>query len=161
MPSVPGLPRLALTRFKARKQLSRSQTASITCSAGAGLSTLRFAVDDSVPPRRAFGASLLPSPVKASTICSRFFCRLSPIESRELLAAPFPFGPSLLAQLLCPLLTSVARSGESLPPQSRFRDTPQTSRGKFDRLPRTTAGFTTSSLDGSGLRGRLPARPLP
>src|SRR6185437_10192464 len=39
---------------------------------------------------------------------------------------------------------------ESLHPQSRFRDTPQTSRGKFDRLQRTTAGFTTSSLDGSG-----------
>jgi len=29
-----------------------------------------------------------------------------------------------------------------------FRDTPQTSRGKFNRLPRTTAGFTTSRLDG-------------
>jgi hypothetical protein len=50
---------------------------------------------------------------------------------------------------------------ESLHSQSRFRDTPQTSRGKFDRLPRTAAGFTTSTLDGSGLRDFLLARPMP
>src|ERR1700677_1466332 len=36
---------------------------------------------------------------------------------------------------------------------------PQISRGKFDRLPRTTAGSTTSELDGYGLRGHWPARP--
>lgn len=47
---------------------------------------------DSVPSRRAFGASLLPSSVKASTICSWFFCRLSLIESRRLFAAPFRLG---------------------------------------------------------------------
>ena len=45
--------------------------------------------------------------------------------------------------------------------QSRFRDTQQISRGKFDRLPHATAGFTTSALDGYGLRGHLPARPAP
>ena len=37
----------------------------------------------------------------------------------------------------------------------------QISRGKFDRLPRTTAGFTTSAFDGYGLRDHLPARPAP
>ena len=92
MPSIPGLPLLAFTRRKARNRFSRPQTSSITCSGIAGLSHARFAVSDSVPPRRAFGASLLSSPVKASTICSWFFCRLSPIESRRLLAAPFRLG---------------------------------------------------------------------
>jgi len=37
----------------------------------------------------------------------------------------------------------------------------QTSRGKFNRLQRATAEFTTSALDGYGLRGPLPARPAP
>src|SRR5882762_8736525 len=38
---------------------------------------------------------------------------------------------------------------------------PQISRGKFDRLRRATAGFTTGELDGYGLRDHLPARPPP
>ena len=59
-----------------------------TAFAITGLSHARFAVDVSVPSRRALGASLLPSSVKASAICSWFFCRLPPIESRRLLAAP-------------------------------------------------------------------------
>jgi hypothetical protein len=50
---------------------------------------------------------------------------------------------------------------ESLHSQSRFRDMQQISRGKFDRLPRTTAGFTTSAFDGCGLRDQLLARPAP
>src|ERR1039458_3341061 len=37
----------------------------------------------------------------------------------------------------------------------------QTSRGKFNRLQRATAEFTTSALDGYGLRGPFPARPAP
>src|SRR5438094_2676065 len=37
----------------------------------------------------------------------------------------------------------------------------QLSRGKFHRLPRTTAGFTTSAFDGVGLCGHMPARPAP
>ncbi|HTM38268.1 MAG TPA: hypothetical protein VL156_16075, partial [Terriglobales bacterium] len=48
-----------------------------------------------------------------------------------------------------------------LHPQPRFPDTPQISRGKFDHLRRTTAGFTTSSLDGRGLCDFSLARPLP
>src|ERR1041384_8438558 len=42
-----------------------------------------------------------------------------------------------------------------------MRDKRQSSRGKLDRLPHATAGFTTSALDGYGLRGHLPARPTP
>jgi len=38
---------------------------------------------------------------------------------------------------------------------------PQISRGKLDRLPRATAGSTTSELDGYGLRNQLLARPSP
>src|SRR6266404_9873887 len=38
---------------------------------------------------------------------------------------------------------------------------PQISRGKFDRLRHATAGFTTSELDGYGLRDHWPARPPP
>src|ERR1039457_5287846 len=37
----------------------------------------------------------------------------------------------------------------------------QPSRDKSDRLQRATAGFTTSALDGYGLRCHLPARPAP
>ena len=43
--------------------------------------------------------------------------------------------------------------------QSRVRDPAQISRGKLDRRPRTTAGFTFCALDGYGLRGHMPARP--
>ena len=92
MPSIPALPLLAFTRRKARRQFSRPQTSSINCSAPAGLSLSQFAVNDSVPSPGALGASLLPSSVKASNICSRFFCRLSLIESGVLSASPYCSG---------------------------------------------------------------------
>jgi hypothetical protein len=38
-------------------------------------------------------------------------------------------------------------------------DTPETSRGKFDRLRRTPAESTPAALDGYGLHGQAPARP--
>jgi hypothetical protein len=44
---------------------------------------------------------------------------------------------------------------------SHPRQPRQISRDKLDRLPRTTAGFTTSALDGYGLRDHLLARPAP
>jgi hypothetical protein len=109
MPSLPGLPLLVFTRRKARFRFSLSQTSSINCSVPAGLWVSQFAVSDSVPSRRGFGASLLPSTVKASTICSWFFCRLSLIESCRLLAAPCCSGLRP-CDLLCPLLTPAARS---------------------------------------------------
>src|SRR6266487_1847804 len=92
MPSIPALPWLAFTRRKARWQFSRPQISSISCSSLAGLSVSQFAVSDSVPSPGALGASLRPSPVKASAICSWFFCRLSLIESCLLLAAPYCLG---------------------------------------------------------------------
>src|SRR3972149_10825124 len=45
---------------------------------------------------------------------------------------------------------------EPSPPRA---DTPETSRGKFDRLRRTPAESTPAALDGYGLRGQAPARP--
>jgi hypothetical protein len=48
---------------------------------------------------------------------------------------------------------------ESLLLQSCFNDMQQISRGKFDRLQRTTAGFTGTRLDGYGLCCSLPTRP--
>jgi len=92
MPSIPGLPWLAFTRRKARFRFSLPQTSSIHCSSPAGLSVSPFAVCDSVPSHGALGVSLLPSSVKASTLCSWFFCRLSLIESCLLLAAPYGSG---------------------------------------------------------------------
>lgn len=41
----------------------------------------------------------------------------------------------------------------------RGPDGAEISRGKFDRLPRTPAGFTASVFDDLGLRSFLPARP--
>jgi hypothetical protein len=46
-----------------------------------------------------------------------------------------------------------------LPSQSRFRDVPQISRDKFDRLLRATTEFTLCVLDSYGLRDHWPARP--
>jgi hypothetical protein len=60
--------------------------------------------------------------------------------------------------LLCPRLLRHGQE-ESLPPQSRFCDLPQISRGKFDRLRRATPGFTTSELDGYGLRHAFARSP--
>ena len=101
---------------------------------------------------------------KAST--SWLFCRLS-LMSR---AAYSPL-PSTLAGTVRAFITCVTTmpSADFCPPvridrsttSVRFRDKRQISRGKFDRLPRTTAGFTTCALDGYGLRCHLPARPAP
>ena len=88
---MPVLPLLDFTRFKACKQLFRSQTSSISCpSLPAGLSDMRFAVGVSVPSREALGASLRPFSSKASF--SWFCCRLPPIESRCLLTTSCRLG---------------------------------------------------------------------
>jgi hypothetical protein len=164
IPSIPALPLFALTRANACLQFSRSQTSSINGSPMAGLSVPRSAASDSTPSADTLGASLRLSSVKANT--SWFFCRLSLMSRAAYLPLPStPFGdrsglPHLRA-LLRPLLTSAARSGWIAPSSVRFRDQRQISRGKFDRLPRTTAGFTTSALDGYGLRDHWPARPAP
>ena len=56
-------------------------------------------------------------------------------------------------------LTSAPRSLALQPAQSGIPDTTQTTRGKLDHLHRTPAEFTTPTLDGSGLRNQLLARP--
>jgi hypothetical protein len=86
MPSTPGLPLLALTRFNARLQFSRSQTSSINDSVMAGFSVPRFAADDSVPAGSIFGAS----PLSSSPPGQLELVFLPPVvhESRCLLAAP-------------------------------------------------------------------------
>src|SRR3974377_520688 len=89
IPSTPGLPLLALTRRNACLQFSRSQTSSINPSVTiAGLSVVRFAVDDSVPSPAAFGASLLLSAGKANS--SWFFCRLSLMSRAAYSPLPLP-----------------------------------------------------------------------
>ena len=72
------------------------------------------------------------------------------------------FRPSLLAGLLRPLLTS-GMSSEHLKMLSvnQSEDPSQISLDTTDRLQRATAGFTTSTRDGCGLRDRLPAGPVP
>src|SRR5437588_1045127 len=59
------------------------------------------------------------------------------------------------------MLTSAVRSGPITRPSVSYSRPRQISRGKFARLRRATAGFTTSAFDGYGLRGHLPARPAP
>src|SRR6266498_2879142 len=88
MPSTPGLPLLALTRFNACLQFSRPQTSSINCSAMAGLSVPRFPVDESVPSGRSFGASPLSPSIKAST--SWLFCRLASMSRAAYSPLPLP-----------------------------------------------------------------------
>lgn len=89
----------------------------------------------------------------------------SSVRCRGWLAAVPGYGVGLL----CPLLTSATRStrlsARSVRVHRCFQFAPvpntwQTSRGKFDRLRRTPAESTVPTLDGYGLRGHRPARPL-
>src|SRR5215472_9053847 len=88
IPSTPALPLLALTRFNACLQFSRSQTSSINCSVMAGLSVPRSPTNDSIPSGRHFGASPLSSSRKANT--SWFFCRLSSMSRAAYSPLPLP-----------------------------------------------------------------------
>ena len=61
----------------------------------------------------------------------------------------------------CPLMRyGYSRDGKrGRPTTVPDPDKRQISRGKFDNLQRTTAGFTTSTLDWSGLRRHVPTHP--
>ena len=63
------------------------------------------------------------------------------------------------AGLIYPLLTSAPRSRALRRAQSSLPDATRISRGKFGRLPRAPAEFTTPVFDDCGLRGHTPARP--
>ncbi len=163
IPSTPGLPLLALTRFNASLRFSRSTTSSINRSISAGLSVPRFAASDSVPSPSGLGASPLRSSGKAN--CIWFFCRLSLMSRAAYSPFPLcplstPFGPSSLCTSTTPDADFCRTDQDDLHhPQSRIRDLPQISRGKFDRLPCIAAESTFCALDGYGLRETRPARP--
>jgi hypothetical protein len=124
--------------------------------------------------RRAFDCDVRPigsdpSGADASGFTRRFHAESRPelgfrppgqCESPALLTLSTVRASGRYADLLCPLLTSAPRSRalrRALSPDSRTRT--RTSRGKFGRLPRTPAEFTTPVLDDCGLRGHTPARP--
>src|SRR5437867_10855918 len=155
IPSIPALPLFRLTRANACLQLLRSQTASINGSIPAGLSASRFTASDSVPSAEILGASLLLISAKASS--SWLFCRLSLMTRAAYLPLSLPsLRRTVWAFITVRVITMPAADCcrciqlASLPAQSRLRDQQQLSRGKFDRLQRATAGFTTSALDGYG-----------
>src|SRR5260370_14591989 len=108
IPSMPGRPLLAFARRSACLQFSRSQTSSIHCSL-VGLSALRFANSDSVPPSKAVGAAPLLSSGKARLYW--LFCRLSVVESRRVLIAPlYPLAGTVRAFAACAATTPFADS---------------------------------------------------
>src|SRR6266508_2057657 len=74
IPSTPGPPSLARTRFNASIRFSRSHTSSITRWFSAGLSASLPATGVPVPSCPSKQASLAPANQKAS--CFWFFCRL-------------------------------------------------------------------------------------
>ena len=117
------------------------------------------------PTPETLGASPLLFPGKDN--CSPVF-RRSPSMSRAPYS-PLPLTPcgdrsGLRHGVPMPTLPSadfcdaVREPRGSLSPNTQ--DTPQISRGKLDRLPRTTAEFTPRTLDGFGLRDHWPARPV-
>src|SRR6266508_3529014 len=134
IPSMPGLPLFALTRFNASLRFSASKTSSINRSVDAGPSVTCSAIDGSVPSPAASEASPRSPAVKASSIW--FFCRLPPLSRNAYRPLPFtpcgaPFGPSTCpvadTDLLCPLLTPAPRSKSltaPLSPSSRTRRRP-------------------------------------
>ena len=158
MSSTPGAPLLRRTCASAFRTLSRSTMASIDGPMAAGFSVAGAAARASVPPGAAVRASPFPAQPKASS--SWIFCRMTRSRLALLFTASNVRAFGRLAPfLLCPLLTPVLRSPTLRYAQSRFRDTAQASRGKFNRLPRMPAGSTVPALDGCGLRGSRPARP--
>ncbi len=76
IPSMPGLPLFARTRFHAFSRFPRSHTSSISRSFAAGLSDSRFAMVGSVPCWRGREGSPRDCAMKARFDCTyRVFCR--------------------------------------------------------------------------------------
>jgi hypothetical protein len=121
MPSTPALPLLALTRFNACLQFSRSQTSSVNCSETAGLAVPRFAVSDS---EGASGLHPYPSPRRPSSLVLLPLSPMSrvaysPLPSPSLWRTVWAFMRRRTAAPACRLLP-LGQDG-SFHPQSRFR----------------------------------------
>src|SRR5215472_15840889 len=179
IPSTPGLPLLAFTRRNASFRFPRSHTSSINRFVLAGLSVACTARRDSTASVPAFRASPVGAERKSSF--SWTFCRLSLL--RFMSYSPLlSFGPSATVPGSAYPLTppfgyrsaslALPTSWPTMPYAdfcsavrlplgrlSRRGDTEQISWGKLSRLPCTIAGSTLGTLDGYGLRGKLPARP--
>src|SRR5216683_4338894 len=179
IPSTPGLPLLAFTCRNAAFRFSRSHTSSINRFVLAGLSVPFITPDDSVSSLPASRASPVSAEEKSSSIW--IFCCLSSLRlmaywplllvrafdhrSRLGLSIAPPFGfrsASLALPTSWPNMPSADFCSVVRPPfdsLSRRSDTEQISWGKFSRLLCTAAESTLRTLDGYGLRGKLPARP--
>src|SRR5262249_4632272 len=160
-------------------RFSRSHTASINRFVLAGFSVPLVAPDASGPSLPASRASPVNAEEKSSSVW--IFCCLSSLRlmaywplllvrafghrSRLGLSIAPPFGfrsASLALPTSLPSMPSADFcSAVRLPLDSLSRrsDTEQISWGKLSHLPRTVAGSTLRTLDGYGLRGKLPARP--
>jgi hypothetical protein len=123
----------------------------------AGVSRTHVATVASVPDLRCLRASPIDF---ASRPDATGVCRMASMRRTQLLLASFRSG---LQRIALPTMPSADFSNAITDITARsvrgFPNTPEISRGKDDRLPRTPAGFTTLVLDDRGLRSRLPARP--
>src|SRR6266700_1578091 len=179
IPSTPALPLLAFTRRNASFRFPRSHTSSISRFVLAGLSMACTAWGDSTSSLPAFWAS--PIGVEQKTSFSWTFCRVSLLRfmsysplrsfgpSATVPGSAYPLTPpfgyrsaSLASPTTWPTMpyadfySAVRMSLDSL---SRRSDTEQISWGKLSRLLCAIAESTLRTLDGYGLRGKLPARP--
>src|SRR4051794_18788296 len=165
MPSTPGAPLLRTTARNAASMFSGSQIASIRLAVCAGRSGSAIAVATSTSCASGRGASPLPGIGKSSIswIGGRGVVMRRPsylpfpstlIGDRSGLQPPRrPTTPS------ADFCAVVRRPCGPLSPAGLPSDTMQISWGKPSVLPRTSAGFTLSALDGYGLCDRQPARP--
>src|SRR5271166_1176601 len=183
IPSTPGLPLFAFTCRNAAFRFSRSHTASINRFVLAGFSVPFLAPDDSDPSLPASRASPVGSDEKSSSLW--IFCCWSSLRLMAYwplllvrafghsfrlglsIAPPFGFrSASLALPTSRPNMPSADFCSAVRPPcdsLSPLTDTEQISWGKLSRLlcggPSGDAGSTLRTLDGYGLRGKLPARP--
>src|ERR1700757_4083777 len=165
IPSTPGAPLLRTTARNAASMFSGSQIASIRFTVGAGLSGSDVAVATSTSRASGRGASPRPGIGKSNVnwnggrgVVMRRPSYLpspsTPYGDRSGLQPPRrPTTPS------ADFCAAVRRPCGRLSPSALPSDTTQISWGKPSFLPRTSAGFTVTTLDGYGLRDFLPARP--
>ena len=154
---------LRTTARTAAAMLSGEQIASISMFVTAGLSLSVDAVTSYTSLSRAV-SGLHPARHEKAPRCAGFSVFRWSRDIRATRPLLYPLAGTVRAfsrwsGLLRPLLTSAPRSG-GLPAPSVPKDTAQISWGKPFSLPRTPAGFTAMALDGYGLRGPLPARPV-